>query len=230
MRLVAALRGDLVKVMDAELRAAARAVTGGIREAGGALRDDLRGRVRAAGYQGGARLERAWRANTYPAGGRDSLGAAALVYSKAERIHALMAEGGTLRAGGDGWRVIPLPEAIRRGWDETTGQARGDDQSRTRRRSNVEAAIRAMGALRFVRIGPGKALLVADNLTAGLRRSKVRRRKDGSTYQAVGRASAPLFLLVKVTRHARRFDIGQAVEAANRQLAGRIVRHWGQAA
>lgn len=233
MRIVTTRIGDLTKIMDGELKAAARAVKGGVGDATMALRDELRARTRASGYDNAERLAKAWRAEVYPKGGKDSIRAAGLVWSNAENIHALMSQGGTLRAKGGFWRVIPLPAAIKKHWDTMTDKGLGrGNSSRWRRWANVDAAVRALGPLRFVSIGPGKALLVADNLTPGLRRSKTRRRKDGAEYSPISgrRVSAPLFLLVKVTRHAKKFDIPTAVAAASQRLVSRIIDHWQRAA
>ncbi|PJK29952.1 DUF6441 family protein [Minwuia thermotolerans] len=49
MRLEAAIRGDLKKIVSAEVRQARRAINAGMREAGKGLRDDMKAHVRQAG-------------------------------------------------------------------------------------------------------------------------------------------------------------------------------------
>ena len=79
-RLVAALSGNLQELMAAELKAARHAVTTGVRDATDGLKSELRGQITSAGL--GARLANTWRGEVYPKG-RESLGAAGLVYSRA---------------------------------------------------------------------------------------------------------------------------------------------------
>jgi len=64
MRLQAAIQGDLNALLQAELAAAARAVTGGIREATAGLKAELRGQITGAGL--GTRLANPWRGEIYP--------------------------------------------------------------------------------------------------------------------------------------------------------------------
>ena len=80
MRLLAALQGDLKKIMAAEQRAAERAVTDGVRQATDGLKLELRGQVTGAGL--GQRLANTWRGQVFPKSGQ-SLNAAGFVFSKA---------------------------------------------------------------------------------------------------------------------------------------------------
>ena len=84
-RLVAALSGNLQKLMAAELKAARHAVTTGVRDATEGLKGELRSQITGAGL--GARLANTWRGEVYPKG-RESLGAAGLVYSRAPVVVA----------------------------------------------------------------------------------------------------------------------------------------------
>lgn len=73
MRLQAAIQGDLKALLKAELGAAERAMTTGIREAKDGLKAELRGQITGAGL--GTRLANTWRGEVYPKG-QPSIGAA----------------------------------------------------------------------------------------------------------------------------------------------------------
>lgn len=228
MHLKYALRGDLARWAKQELAAAEKAVTGGVRDTGQWLKADRRQRTATAGL--GPKVARAWDARFYPKG-QNSLGAAAVVYSKARRIHGAFAEGVTIRTKRARWLVIPLAEARRRRLDQDFRHDAVSESGMSSRRgiwSNVAQAERVYGKLRFVKLKGGRALLVADNLTAGLRRSKMRRTRDGAEYSPIGgrRASVPVFLLVRQVRLTRRIDLGQGDERALADLPGRILDNW----
>ena len=84
-RLIAALSGNLQELMAAELKAARHAVTTGVRDATDGLKGELRSQITGAGL--GARLANTWRGEVYPKG-RESLGAAGFVYSRAPVVVA----------------------------------------------------------------------------------------------------------------------------------------------
>ena len=67
MRLEAAIRGDLQKIMKQEAAAAEKAVTLGVTEAATGLRDELKSQVLRAGL--GEKMARTWRFKRYPASG-----------------------------------------------------------------------------------------------------------------------------------------------------------------
>lgn len=218
-----ALKGDLRKAMNRQLLRAEKAVTRGMGEGTRSLQAELRAQTRHARL--GFGVEKAWRAIHYPGKGKASLSAAGLIYSKAPRIHAAFTRGGVIRGKG-GWMVIPLPEAVKRGFHKGWKHSKG---SKPRKWSEVEAAIGKYGALRYVRVGPGKALLVADNLTAGLNRSKTRRdKRSGAEYSPISgrRASAALFLLVKQVRMKRKIDVARAKRTGARRAAEGIGKHF----
>ncbi len=107
-RLVAELSGNLQELMSAELKAARHAVTTGVRDATVGLKGELRGQITSAGL--GARLANTWRGEVYPKG-RESLGAAGLVYSRAPVVVAAHDEGALIRSKNGFWLSIPLPAA-----------------------------------------------------------------------------------------------------------------------
>ena len=75
VRLLAALQGDLSKMMAQELNSARVAVTTGVREATQGLKSELRSQIEGSGL--GSRLANTWRGEVYPKG-RPSLGSAGL--------------------------------------------------------------------------------------------------------------------------------------------------------
>ena len=80
MRLLAAIQGNLNDLLKAELAAAERAVTAGVRAATDGLKTELRRQIIGAGL--GNRLANTWRGEVYPKG-QPSIGAAGFVWSKA---------------------------------------------------------------------------------------------------------------------------------------------------
>lgn len=219
-----ALKGDLQKSMDRTAKRAAVAVTRGMGAGAKGLQSDLRAQTRHARL--GRGVEKAWRTAVYPRGGKVSMKAAGIVYSKASRIHAAFTKGANITTRRAKWLVIPLPAAKKMGFDKGMSKSKG---SAPRKWSEVEAAIGKYAKLRYIKLGPGRALLVADNLTAGLRRSKTRiNKKSGGAFSPVSgrRASAPLFLLVKRVRIKRRIDVKRATKRAASKLPGRIIDAW----
>jgi hypothetical protein len=107
-RLTAALEGDLKRIVELEMRAAARAVTVGVREAAEGLKTELRRQISSAGL--GTRLANTWRGEVYPKG-QPSIGAAGFVWSKAPGIVRLYAEGAIIRSQRGLYLAIPTPAA-----------------------------------------------------------------------------------------------------------------------
>ncbi len=95
MRLLAALQGDLKKIIASEQKAAEQAVTNGIRQATDGLKMELRGQVTGAGL--GQRLANTWRGQVFPQSGV-SLIAAGFVFSKAPNIVGVYARGCVIKS------------------------------------------------------------------------------------------------------------------------------------
>lgn len=220
MRLRAAIRGDLRRMMENERRNLAVGIKAGVREETDTLKDDYRKLTAAAGLPAG--LQRAWRSRIYPKGA--SANAAGYVFSKAPRIHAAFATGGEIRARNGRFLVVPLPVAIRLGLHRSMERSRG---SRPRRWSNVAAALDRFGALRMVKLSGGRFFLVADNVTSTGRRSRTRRTREGLEFSPIGgrRVSMPLFLLVPRVRLGKRLDLDKPARSALGRLASTIVKH-----
>jgi hypothetical protein len=111
MRLSAAIQGNLKAMMAAEVKAAEKAVSGGVRQATDGLKNELRGQVTGAGL--GERLAKSWRGELYPKGGM-SINAAGFVYTKAPQIIGAFAYGVTIRGKGGRFLAIPTPYVTRR--------------------------------------------------------------------------------------------------------------------
>ncbi|MCC3862665.1 DUF6441 family protein, partial [Emcibacteraceae bacterium Y4] len=95
MRLKAALEGNLDAYLKKELLMGERAVTKAVRQATSGLKQSMRSQVVASGL--GPRLARTWRGDVYPRRG-ESLKAAGLVYTKAQKIMEGFEEGQVIRA------------------------------------------------------------------------------------------------------------------------------------
>ena len=215
MRLKAAVLGNLEKLMRDNARALEVGATRGVRDTGKELRRDF-GQVVAAGGLP-VKLQKAFDMRVYPRRGY-SLKAAAMVKSKANRIHDAFAKGGVIRAKTGRFLVVPLPGAIRLGLHKSLRRSGG---SRPRRWSEVRPAIDRFGALRLVKLAGGRFLLVADQVTAGGRRAKTSRTRDGAAFSRInrrGQNTMPLFLLTPQVRQPKRLDFGAARARARRRL------------
>lgn len=219
MRLAAAIRGDLRKIMQEESNRLAVGVKEAAVAAGERTQAVLRGQVSTAGLP--PSLAKAWRLRTYPKG--PSLQAAAFVWSAAPRIHGAFDLGGVIRPRNGNWLAIPLPAAVALGLGKSRRHSRG---SRPRNWADVEAAIRRFGALRPVPLAGGRILLVAEQVTAGGRRSRTRRTREGAEFSAIGRGkvSMPLFLLVRSVTLAKRLSVERAAREGEAWLYAEVAR------
>ena len=180
---------DLRREVRLQIDASERAHTRAIGRAISGLQAALRREVRAAGL--GGDLAKAWRGQKFPRRGQ-SLNAAGMVWSKSRRIHDAFARGGTVRAQSAGWLVIPTDQGEALGLDQnSTRSARGAGQPRGD--ANVDAATRRFGRLRFVRIAPDKALLLAPG-------------------RGPRKADLPLFFLVKQVQSPQLLDPGRVFQ------------------
>jgi len=213
MKMSVSFTPDLAKIMAEETKAAERAVTLGVTQAGERLKSDWRTQVTGAGL--GTKLARTIRSARYPKHGT-SIGAASLVWSKAPQIIGAHDEGALIRSKNGFWLAIPTSvarERIRRGpldpgiWERRTGTP-----------------------LRFVYRRSAPSLLVADNARftkSGRIRENVTRRKDGTSYSRLaGRTVVPIFLLVPQVKLRKRLDLAQDAERVARAVPGLIVASW----
>jgi Family of unknown function (DUF6441) len=199
MKLAASIARSLQADMQAELRDIERAVATGTREAGRALRTELRRQVGSAGL--GQRLANSWRDKHYP---NQKLDAASVVYTKAPRIVRAFDEGTVIRSKRGRFLAIPTENAPRRGTDG-------------KRISPSTFPDHRFGPLRFVPRPSGPSLLVVDGLRAsfsrqtgqlrGFRRANERARRSGQ-----GLTTVVMFLLVPQVKLPKRLDVARAAE------------------
>ena len=204
MRLKLDINPDLVAMMQAEIEAGEKAVTGAIREAGAGLKTAWRGQITGAGL--GRRLANSIRNATYPKAG-ESLNATALVWSKAPVIIGAHNAGPLIRSRDGFWLAIPTEAAGKslRGGRITPGE--------WERRTGLR--------LRFVYRRRGPSLLVAEGRLNTKGRAVASRSKTGRR-----RATVPIFLLVPQVKLPKRLDLARDAERAADEVPGRIVGKW----
>lgn len=207
MRVRAAIRGDLARVMADEVKATERAASSAMRDATNGLKLDLRAQVTGAGL--GTRLANSWRSQTYPESGV-SLRPAGLVWSKAPHIIRAFDEGATIRSADGFWLAVPGP-----GCPARIGKKRPTPRL-------VEERLGI--PLRFVYRRGGPSLLVADDMRA--RQGK----RGGFARSRTGRnaATAIMFLLYPQVTLRKRLDINRAKGAAERRLVTTLVSALGK--
>ena len=205
MKLNVSFTPDLVALMRAEVAAGQKAVSTTMTEAGASLKLAWRSQITGAGL--GQRLANTIRSQTYPKG-RNSLDAAALVWSNAPVIIGAHDTGPLIRSGNGFWLAIPLPAA---------GKAQGGRRI-TPGMWEQKTGLR----LRFVYRSRGPSLLVADAVRLNTRgQAAVSKSKTGR-----GQVTAPIFLLVRQIKLPKRLDLMRDAERAQAAIPGSIVRNW----
>lgn len=228
MKIDITLDASIAGMMEAEIRAGEKAVTGGVREVGDWVKSGWRGQVTSAGL--GQRLANTIRQNNYPARG-ESIGAASLVYARpnAKKRSASAADvidafdrGVLIQAQNVRYLAIPLPAA------GPVGGIGGRTDARWGKRLTPDRWEQRAGVkLRFV-ARPGKhPLLVADdarfNKGGSAIQKRGRRRKDGIL---TGAATIPIFVLIPQVRLRKRLDLGPVARAAEGRLPAAILSRW----
>ena len=205
MKLDVSFSPDLVALMRAEVAAGQKAVSTTMVQAGLGLKAAWRGQITGAGL--GARLANTIRSQTYPKG-RNSLDAAALVWSNAPVIIGAHDTGPLIRSASGFWLAIPLPAA---------GKAMGGKRI-TPGMWEQKTGLR----LRFVYRSRGPSLLVADAVRLNTRgQAAVSKSKTGR-----GQVTAPIFLLVRQVKLPKRLDLARDAERAQNAVPGMIVKNW----
>ncbi|MCB1377994.1 MAG: hypothetical protein KDK89_06460 [Alphaproteobacteria bacterium] len=200
--------GDLEKELVAEVRGAERAVTAAIRLAGAEVKTGWRAQIASAGL--GERLGRTIRDQYYPKG-EPSLGAAALVYSKAPHIVGAFDEGVVIRSKEGFWLAIPTSAA---GKSSTGGRITpGEWERRNGRRLKLV----------YRRGRPGLLVDTGDVLP----RARVVKR-DGTSRAARGfrNRSVIVFVLVPQARLRKRLDLESVAREWQDRLAGLVIQNW----
>ncbi len=205
MKLRLDITPDLVVLMRQEVEAGQKAVSTTMAQAGASLKSAWREQITGAGL--GQRLANTIRSQTYPKG-RNSLDAAALVWSNAPVIIGAHEAGPLIRSGNGFWLAIPLPAA---------GRAQGGKR--------ITPALwekRTGLRLRFVYRKRGPSLLVADAVRLNTKgQAAVSKSKTGR-----GQVTAPIFVLVRQVKLPKRLDLARDAERAQSAIPASIVRNW----
>jgi hypothetical protein len=209
VKLAASITRSLQASMRAELREIERAASNGTRDAGRALRTELRRQLGSAGL--GQRLANSWRDEHYP---NERLDAASLVYTKTPQIIRAFDEGAVIRSKRGRFLAIPSENAPRKGTDG-------------KRISPSTFPEHRFGALRFVPRSNGPSLLVVDGLRASFSRKTgglrgFRRARDRARRTGTGLTTVVMFLLVPQVKLSKRLDVARAAERWSAQLPAMI--------
>ena len=206
MKLDISFSPDLVAMMRAEVAAGQKAVSVTMAQAGTSLKSAWRGQITGAGL--GQRLANTIRSQTYPKG-RNSLDAAALVWSNAPEIIGAHDTGPLIRSGNGFWLAVPTPAA---GKSTKGGRI---TPSEWERRTGLR--------LRFIYRRRGPSLLVAEGRLNSKGRAVASRSKTGR-----GVATVPIFLLVPQVKLRKRLDLARDADRAVDSVPGRIVASWAE--
>jgi len=204
MKIDVKIAPNIVAMMATEVAAGQKAVSTTMAQAGAGLKSAWRTQITGAGL--GQRLANTIRSQTYPKG-RNSLDAAALVWSNAPVIIGAHDTGPLIRSASGFWLAIPLPAA---------GKALGGKRV-TPSLWEQKTGLR----LRFVYRRRGPSLLVAEGRLNTRGQAAVSRSKTGR-----GQVTAPIFILVRQVKLPKRLDLMRDAERAQAAIPGSIVRNW----
>ncbi len=207
-RIAAALEGNLEQYMKDELALAEKAVTAGVRRTGVETKFALRDDVVRGGL--GRRLSNTWRLALFPENGV-SLGAAAVISTKAPLLIEAFDKGVTIKSSEGLWLAIPTPSAPKLG----IGRKRLTPKNFPEHR---------YGKLRFVYRKSGVSLLVVDNqrLRKGKRGGYTLSRSKRALASGYGLSTVPMFFLVPQARLKRRLNVSKVSDRAASKLARNI--------
>lgn len=209
MKLDIDLSPDILALMKREVLAAEKATTKAMGIAGNSLKSNWRAQVVSAGL--GTRLSNTIRSKTYPQN-RESLRAAALVWSKAPKILSAFERGVTIRNDGGGWLAIPLPAAGK--------GARG------KRITVAEFERRTGQYLQYVKTKSGTHMLVATMRARSGKSGGFAKPSASALRTGRGLATVPVFILLRQVRLRKRLDLMRAANEAISSVPGLIVANW----
>ena len=214
MKVSVTVDGDLKAIYGTSLAEGKRAVQRGVSLSGGEVQSDWRGQIAGAGL--GSRLQRTIRKRVYPEG-RNSLRAAALVWSNAGKIVDAFERGVTIRSPNGFYLAIPLPAAGRFG----TGQKKITPAGWEKRTGRQ---------LQFV-YRKGKPPLLVDTGTkaVGNVMVKKRQRRGGlalSEPTTFKNRTIPIFVLKSSVKLPKKLSLMNTANAAQARLPGLIVANW----
>lgn len=207
MKLSAKINGSFTGIVHDIEEELSRNMREAVRDAGLRLKEELRAQVRAAGL--GKGLENAWRMEVYPKGNKRTLHPAALVYSKATKLHAAYNEGGVIRGKNGNYLAIPTENTPNAAWGK-------------RKMSPGEVEQAFSDRLRFVptRTGGMLVLSVLRGKKAGTLRQKTQRRlQQGRKAEVV-----VMFWLVRQSKLKKVLDIEGAAARAEARLQENVIK------
>jgi hypothetical protein len=220
MKIDITLDANIAGMMEAEILAAEKAVTGGVREVGDWVKTSWRGQVTGAGL--GQRLANTIRGLNFPPRG-ESLGAAALVYARPNKkqrsasaadVIDAFDRGVLIRSVNGFYLAIPTAAAGTKGMGRDRITPGGWEKRHGMR-------------LRFVYRRGRHSLLVADDARFGAgglaRQKRGRRRKDG---MLTGAMTIPIFVLIPQVRLKKRLNLEPVARAAEGRLPAAILSRW----
>lgn len=206
MEIVFALKGQLAEHIRKEKRIVQAGVTRGARRASVRLKNEMRRQIRKKGFvQQQGSLELAWQNRVWPDRAL-SANAAAMVYSKSQRVHGAFMADRLIRAHRATWLVVPLDPARARGWDYSREHS---DSNQPRKYAHVAAAKRHV-PLRFVPLDATRALLVARQGGQDvayfllLKQVRLRRRLDFDGPAQKWADKMPSYIVTEMEREERR--------------------------
>jgi len=209
----------------------ASAVKRAMAEATAATLDDVRRETEGA-FKGN-RMAKTWRARVFPERG-DSLDASGWIETRAPKIIGPSATGAVIRARGSNWMAVPARGAGTFGLRRDANLAFGQTINRRGARERITPAgfERLTGMkLRFVYLGPSRAMLVVDQAMYG-RNSQGNRirpyspRGRGSRLYGPSGQTIVVFRLVPHVRMKKRLDLDAVASRGGDRAAAAIVRNW----
>lgn len=208
-----ALAVELDKHMTDEFKRGNVASLSAMKWAADQTKGEWRGQVRGAGL--GNRLSNAIRAQAYQNAAKPSIGAWALVWSKAPKITAAHEQGALIKSTNGFWLAIPTAAAGR-----GTGNGKITPSDWERRNGRV---------LRFV-YRKGRTGLLIDEGRAAPGNVMVRRRSRGGDRLAAPRTfrnrSIVMFVLVPQAKLKKKLDLFGAADKVSAALPARIAALW----
>lgn len=208
MKVTVNVDGDLRAIYGSSLAEGKRAVQRGVATAGTGLQADWRGQIASAGL--GSRLQRTIRKAVYPEG-KNSLRAAALVWSNAGKIVDAFERGVTIRSENGFYLAIPLPAAGKQvGGKRITP---GLWERKTGRR------------LQFV-FRKGKPPLLVDTGTVTRAAPRVAFGERQRERRGFKNRSIPIFVLKPSVKLPKKLSLLSAANAAQGRLPALIVANW----
>lgn len=205
----------------------ASAVKRGMAEATLETLEDVR-RETAAAFHGN-RLPKTWRARVFPERG-DSLNASGWIETKAPKIIGPSSTGATIKARGGNWLAVPTREAGKFGLRRAANLGFGGtiNSRGAKERITPGGFERRTGMkLRFVYLGPSRAMLVVDQaqLTRGTATPYRGRGRGSRLYGPEGRTIV-VFTLVPQVRMKKRLDLDAVASRGGDRAAAAIIRNW----